>query len=115
MSLAVADAASGSRKTVMALGSPPPQLGRVSRSSCRARHSSTMGPSAQRARKSRNESMPSSAQWMSSMTSTRGLGGDGAEVAAPGLEELVPGTLALLADCQHGLEGIADGRARRRR
>ena len=64
---------SGSSEIVVALRRPPPQPGRRSSSSSRARQTSSTGPRTQRARYSIRSSIPSSAQWMSSIASTSGF------------------------------------------
>ena len=64
---------SGSSAIVVALRRPPPHPGRRSSSSSRARAINSSGPRTQRARYSIRSSMPSSAQWMSSIASTSGF------------------------------------------
>ena len=63
---------SGSSAIVVALRRPPPQPGRRSSSSSRARQTIRAGPRTQRARYSIRSSIPSSAQWMSSIAITTG-------------------------------------------
>jgi hypothetical protein len=71
-SCSLSPVASGSSTIDVAFGSPPPHAGRRSSSSCLARHRMRIGASDQRARYSMKSSRPSSAQWMSSRTSTSG-------------------------------------------
>ena len=64
-------AVSGSSAIEVALRRPPPQPGRRSSSSSRARQTISSGARTQRARCSIRSSIPSSAQWMSSIASTQ--------------------------------------------
>ena len=62
----------GSSEIVVAFRLPPPQVGRRSSSSSRARQTISIGPWPQPARCSIRSSIPSSAQWMSSSARTTG-------------------------------------------
>ena len=68
----VSVAVSGSSEIVVALRRPPPQPGRRSSSSSRVRQTSRSGARTHRVRWSIRSSIPSSAQWMSSIARTRG-------------------------------------------
>ena len=93
----VSSAVSGSSEIVVAFRRPPPQPGRRSSSSSRARQTIRTGPRIQRARYSIRSSIPSSAQWMSSMAITSGrAGASGLDQRADRREEAVAHLLRVL-------------------